>query len=181
MADPCFEGLLRDVVSIRRPEVALSPGGSPRTPVYGFLTGDVPCSLQPVSSTFRDTLIGALERITHVAYLQPTDLRPGDLLVEHLMADALSEAASEGDQTVKVVGGTEFSVGDGLEVGGGEGSELSLSTWISNGTIGLSTPLEFSHEAGSPVSSIVGYEVLGVWDEAGYGHHLRATLRMLTA
>lgn len=181
MEDPIFAALLHDIVSVRRPVVELSPAGSPQTPVYEFVVDEAPCALQPATSTAASTVIGSVERATHVAYLQLSGVCVGDLLVERIGADALSVACSAGDQTVTVSDGSAFAAGDRLEIGIGGSSELALASSVVGDEIMLFAPLRVGHEEGESVSRVVAYEVLGSCDEAGAGHHVRVGLRMLTS
>jgi len=181
VADPCFAALLDDTVTVRRPSVQVSTGGNPRTAQYDYLCGDVPCSLQPVGAQVREGLLGRLERVTHVAYLEPLELRAGDLLLQTLRATSLSEVASSGARTVAVSDAAAVARGDRLEIGEGAESELGVAALVDGATVQLMTPLVRSHEAGEGVSVVGGYEVVGARDEAGRGHHIRADLRQLTA
>ena len=181
MRDPGFAALLRDVVSVWRPEVSVSWEGDPRTPVYALVASGVPCALQPVSDSTRETLLGDIERATHVAYLQPTDLRAGDWLAEEAAGDVLAAPAAQGGRAVTVAHTGRVARGDRLCVGADSGAELVLAGDANGVTASLATALRYAHAAGESVSVVVAYEVLGVRDEAGQGHHLRVDLRKLIA
>ncbi len=179
MTDGCFVALLRDVVCVRKPRVVLSSTGSPQTPVYALEAEDVPCCLQPAGSKTRDTLIGEIEGATHVAYLEPLDVSVGDLVVERVLADVLTEPVSAGDVSLAVAVPEGFSRGDRLEIGDGVDSELGMAGTVSEDGIALCEPLTAGHDEDEGVYSVAAYEVVGVRDEAGCGHHLRADLKLL--
>lgn len=181
MRDECFAGLLDDMARILRPEVSLTGRGSPRSAVYRQVEGEVACAMQPVAGTLRETVIGRLERATHVAYMKPRDVRAGDVLAECLAQGSLAEGAGQGDGVIMVGEGMEVSRGDRLVVGEGEEAELVVAVTVSGAEIGLMAPLSRGHEGDDAVTKVRGYEVVGVRDEAGVGHHLRVSLRELTA
>ena len=181
MRDECFAGLLDDIAHVLRPEVTLSARGSPRNAVYRQVEGEVACAIQPVAGTLRETVIGRLEQATHVAYMEPRDVRAGDLLAECLAQGSLAEAAEQGGGVITVAEGMRVRRGGRLVVGEGEEAELAVAVVVSGATVGLMTALERGHEAGDAVTKVTAYEVLAVRDEAGVGHHLRASLRELTA
>lgn len=181
MRDECFAGLLDDSAHVLRPEVTLSGRGSPRHPVYQHVEGAVACAIQPVAGTLRETVVGRLEQATHVAYLGPRDVRAGDLLAECLAQGSLAEASEQGGGSITVAEGMRVQRGDRLVVGAGEEAELAVAVVVSGTTVELMTALARGHEAGDGVTKVTAYEVLGVRDEAGVGHHLRLSLRELTA
>lgn len=179
MRDACFVQLLHDVVCIWRPQVEVTRELGVRTPVYRLVAEAIPCMIQPASCRVLETVAGRVEQVTHTAYLEPVDLRPGDLLVERTSTATLAEAAHPGDEVVRVVGGSWVAVGDRLQIGAGETSELSLALSVDGGVIGIGAPLAAPHGQDEPVYRVVSYEVLGVADEAGAGHHLRVELRAM--
>jgi hypothetical protein len=170
--------LLRDVVSVRRRQVDLSTLGSPRTPRYVLVTEDVPCTLQPLSSEYGETVIGQAERATHVAYLEPADVRAGDLLVERVVHLELAEDVEAGSSVFRVADEAGLVAGLRVELGTGAESELHLVMGCVGDEATVDGPVTAGHVAGEPVYVVSAYEVCGVRDEAGRGHHLRLDLRV---
>lgn len=178
MRDGGFLTLLRDVVSVRRPQVDVSTLGNPRTPRYVMVTEDVPCTLQPVSSQYGETVIGQAERATHVAYLEPADVRAGDLLVERVVQFKLAEGVEAGSRVFRVADDAGLVAGLRVEFGAGTDCELRLVVSSAGDEATVDEPLAVGHEAGDAVYVVSTYEVCGVRDEAGRGHHLRLDLRV---
>lgn len=177
MGDGSFLTLLRDVVSVRRPQVDVSTLGSPRKPRYVLVTEDVPCTLQPVSSEYGETVIGQAEKATHVAYLEPADVRAGDLLVERVVRLELAEDVEPGSRVFRVSDEAGLVAGLRVELGAGVDSELRLVVSCDGDEAAVDGPMTTGHTAGEPVYVVSVYEVCGVRDEAGKGHHLRLDLR----
>ncbi|MCE5216933.1 hypothetical protein LLH03_07855 [bacterium] len=176
MSDPCLLALMRDVVSIRRPRVAQTGLGEVLTGVYELAATAVPCALQPRGAKAAETLVGRLEGATHACYLEPCDVQVGDLLTEAKVGDTLQVAVVAGQTQVTVAVGLLQS-GDRVEVGLGECSELNSVVAVDGQQVTLGTALRAAHSVAEPVTAVVVYEVLGVEDQAGAGHHLRLAVR----
>ena len=178
MRDGSFLTLLRDVVSIRRPQVTVTALGTPRAPRYVPVTEDVPCRLQPLAANRAGTVLGQTEHATHAGYLEPADVRAGDLLVERVVRFELAEDVEAGSKGFVVSDEAGLARGLKVELGAGEGSELHLVTDGIGGSVTVADAVSGDHPAGDPVYVVAVYEVCGVKDEAGQGHHLRLDLRV---
>lgn len=176
MSDPCLLALMRDVVSVRRPRVSQRGLGEVLTGVYELAASAVPCALQPRGPRPAETLVGGLEGATHACYLEPGDVRAGDLLTEAKVVDKLQAGVAAGATQVTVTDGLLQS-GDRMEVGLGECSELNSVVAVEGQVVTLGTALRAAHSAAEPVTAVVVYEVLGVEDQAGAGHHLKLAVR----
>lgn len=179
--DNCFADLLLERVAVWRPQVALSPLGSPQAPVYEMVSDGVACSLQPVTAASVATVAGRLERTTHVAYARPVDVRAGDLLVERTLADTLAASVDAGDEGITAQQGLGFFAGQWVEIDAGSGGELRMVEAVEGSELTLDVRLSSDHTAGAGVMGVMVYEVMGVRDEGGRGHHLRIDLRGMQA
>lgn len=173
--DPCFLGFLRDVVDIWRPRVAVDGRGLLEAGVYELRETAVPCALQPLRASVVSAVTGQVGQTSHVAYLEPTDLATGDLVVERRTHAPVTEDANAGDQTLRLE--TAEGMGGWAVVGEGAEAELVLVQAVVGGVATLSWPVERAHAAGTGVWFSDCYEVIEACDEAGAGHHLRVGLK----
>lgn len=173
--DPCFLAFLRDVVDIWRPIATVNERGLLGAAVYELRGDAVPCALQPLRTSVVDSLTGQVSQESHVAYLEPTEIAVGDLVVERRGSVRLTDAVGAGSQSLSVDG--DAVSGGWAVVGDGEGSELVLVETVVGNELQLSQPVGLSHGAGDRVWLAGCYEVVEARDEAGAGHHLRVSLR----
>jgi hypothetical protein len=173
--DPCFLAFLRDVVDVWRPRATVGENGLLGGAAYQISAQALPCALQPTRASVVDALTGQVSAESHVAYLEPTDVAAGDLMVERRTSAQLTDAATAGSQFLPV---DTTSVETGwAAVGEGENCELVLIETAASGQADLSAPLTMDHASGNVVWMLGCHEVVEVRDEAGVGHHLRVSLR----
>ena len=110
------------------------------------------------------------------AFGESAALLLGDLLTEAKVVDKLQAGVAAGATQVTVTDGLLQS-GDRMEVGLGECSELNSVVAVEGQVVTLGTALRAAHSAAEPVTAVVVYEVLGVEDQAGAGHHLKLAVR----
>jgi hypothetical protein len=173
--DPCFLAFLRDVVDIWRPRTAVSEQGLLVPAAYELGEGAIPCALQPLRSSVTEALTGRLGQESHVAYLEPTAVAVGDLLVERRSSGYLAAQVEAGDECL-YVSGSSMSAGWAV-VGEDCDCELALIQSVEDGLAQLSAGVARDHAEGAAVWQVGCYEVVEARDEAGAGHHLRVSLR----
>ncbi len=167
--DATFVALLDQTAQIARPVVELSGDGVPKTPTYEATGECVPMRVTPGSGDSEDDLLGRVADATHVIYTTPADIRVADLLVTRPVTTALSDDVQAGDTALPVEDTDGIVDGQRVEIGQ---EELEVQT-VGADAVTVTTGLEQGYEEEEPLSVIVRYEVLGVEDEAGAGHHLR--------
>jgi hypothetical protein len=173
--DPCFLAFLRDVVDIWKPTATVNGRGLLEQGAYELRESAVPCALQPLRASLVAALTGQVGRISHVAYLEPTDVVAGDLLVERRVSAVLAADAHAGDRTIRLQ--ADDGNGGWAVIGEGAEAELVLIEGVMGGEAQLSRPLAKAHAAQSFVWFSDCHEVVEVCDEAGAGHHLRLGLK----
>ncbi|MGD9495694.1 MAG: hypothetical protein AB7Y46_05225 [Armatimonadota bacterium] len=175
MGDAVFRELLSETAAIMRPRVTVDGEGVPATPRYEQVSAAVPARIMPRSTASEDDLLGRMEDITHLAFLEPADLRPSDRLVTRPVATALAEDVWAGASVLPVASSEGFRDGQSVEVG----EEERIVTAVAAGALTVAPALAEAHEAGEAVRVLRRFEVIEVVDEAGAGHHLRAVVREL--
>ena len=179
MSDKVFRGLLIHEAEILRPTVELDPDGVPKTPTFQTLVPAAACRLTPARAVSSDELLGRTGDASHVLYLEPMDVRVADRITIRPVRTSLSEDAPQGSTELKVTESTGLAAGNKIEVGCGDAAEVHMIASVSGKTIILREQLEQEHLSGEAVSMPRHYEVLGVTDEGGAGHHLRAVVKEL--
>ncbi|MFP4250394.1 MAG: hypothetical protein ACLFU7_12090 [Armatimonadota bacterium] len=169
--DATFEDLLTATATIARPRVELDADGGPTTPVYEPTGESARVRITPARSASRDGLLGRVEDVTHVIYTEPADIRLGDRLVTGRVAAALSEDVEPGATVLPVRSSGEIRDGERVEVG----AEERLVVAVTEESVTVASALAEGYEEGEAVRVVVRYEVLGVEDAGGMGHHMRLT------
>jgi predicted RecA/RadA family phage recombinase len=169
--DATLEDLLTATAMIARPRVELDADGGPRTPVYEATGESARVRITPARSASRDGLLGRVEDVTHVIYTEPADIRMGDRLVTRPRAAALSEDVEAGVTVLPVDATEEIRDGETVEIG----AEERLVVAVTEESVTVASALAGGYEEGEAVRVVVRYEVLGVEDAGGMGHHLRLT------
>ena len=108
MGDAIFRELLTQMATIARPRVELDGEGAPKTPAYEAIEDGVAARIGRARTASADDLLGRDEDVTHVAYLEPTDLRPSDRLVMRT-AEASLVADADAGETVLSVSSTRLA------------------------------------------------------------------------
>ncbi len=179
MTDAIFRELLTEMATLARPRVELDAEGGPRTPTYDEVATGVAVRIAPAATASEDDLLGRTEEVTHVAYLEPIDLRPSDRLVTHPVATTLAEDVEAGAMTLPVASVAGFLDGQSVEIGSGGGVEERVVVTVGSDELSVADGLDAGHGEGAPVRVVRRFEVIAVEDEAGMGHHLRAAVREL--
>lgn len=167
--DATFEALLTGTAQIARPSVALDGEGGPRTPVYAPTGESARVRITPARSGSSDGLLGRTEEATHVIYARPADIRVADRLVVRPVTATLSEDVEARATELPVTSVEGFRDGQRVEIGD---EELTV-TAVSANVLAVTPGVAEAYEKGEAVSVLARYEVLGVEDAAGAGHHLR--------
>jgi hypothetical protein len=169
--DAAFEELLTTTAEIARPQVTVDGEGSPMTPVYAATGGSARVRIAPARSTSEDGLLGRTEDVTHVIWAEPADIRMGDRLVTRPLETELSEEVASGDVVLPVNRTEGLREGQTVEVDAEQATVIA----VGSNALTVDPGLADGYEAGTTVRLVVTYEVLGVEDVAGMGHHLRIT------
>ncbi|MGI5820362.1 MAG: hypothetical protein ACOX9R_19920 [Armatimonadota bacterium] len=169
--DATFRGLLLATAEITRPDVTLDAEGGPRTPTYHPTGASARVRITPARAGSEDGLLGRMEEVTHVIYAMPADIRIGDRLVTRPVTTALSEDVEAGETELPVACTDGIRDGGRVRVGGDELTVMSVTA----GAVVVRPGVAIACEEGEAVSVVERYEVLGVKDAAGMGHHLRLT------
>ena len=175
-ADASFEALLTETAQIARPDVELDGDGGPKTPTWELTGESVRVRIAPARSGSDDGLLGRTEDVTHVIYATPADIRVADRLITRPVTTALSDDVAAGATELPV--STTAGIRDGQRIEIGD-EELTV-TAVGTETIGVTPGAASDYEQGEAVCVVVRYEVLGVADAAGVGHHLRLTATKAT-
>ena len=133
--------------------------------------------ITPAHCGSEDDLLGRTEEVEHVIYAMPADIRMGDRLVVRPVTTTLTEDV-DADATALPVSSTAGVV-DGQRVEVGD-EELTV-TAVSAEAVTVTPGVAEGYNEGEAVSVVVRYEVLGVEDAAGVGHHLRVMATTATA
>ncbi|MFO8079047.1 MAG: hypothetical protein R6V07_01970 [Armatimonadota bacterium] len=171
--DATFEDLLTATATIARPRVELDADGGPRTPVYEPTGESARVRITPARSGSRDGLLGRVEDVTHVIYTEPADIRVGDRLVIRRVVTELSEDVDGGATELPVRSTADIRDGDRVEIG----TEERIASAVTGESVTIASALAGSYEEGEAVRVVERYEVLGVEDAGGMGHHLRLTAK----
>lgn len=170
--------LLAHDLGLERATVASGPELGVANPEY-VPVASVRGLVQPISTMARAGLLGLYPEGSHVVYLAGVvpEIAVGDLVVRRFAQGTLAEALEVGDQVIQVSGTLSPMAGDEIEIGESAAREVRRVTGGSEAGFVLDRPVEAAHEEGSAVALRQRYEVLGVEDEAGQGHHRRVVVR----
>ena len=177
MGDTVFRELLTEVATIARPRVELDGEGAPKTPSYEAIEHGVAVRVGGARTASDDDLLGRDEDVTHVAYLEPTDLRPSDRLEIRTAESSLAAGADAGETVLSVSSTDGFVEGACVVIGVNATAEEQIVASAGGQVLVIAEGLARGHEAGESVGIVERFEVIAVEDEAGEGHHLRAVVR----
>lgn len=178
MNDPIFEELLEHIVNLGRPQVEVESDLQVAVPTYELLQAGVAARLRPIAAGIDRGLLGRFPHATAVAYLLPTDLEANDRLAQMVAATVLTEPALSGADTLTVASTAGFTTGEFAHLLSATGwEEVAIVAVADEETLELVEPLIAGFAEGDVVQAVVSYEVLGVIEAAGAGHHLKAVLR----
>ena len=176
--DSTFRQLLRHEVTLQRPVSGTTAGGNVTGVTYEDVYADAqPARIVPVRTLLSGGILGAFPEATHVLYCEPLDLKAGYRVERELAATALAQAAQAGDEEIAVADDTGLQQGHVIELSAGEVTEAAEVRGVGDDLLALAGPLAHGFSVGTPVRAALRYDVLGVEDEAGAGHHLRVVLR----
>ncbi|MEN6304620.1 MAG: hypothetical protein ABFD96_17955 [Armatimonadia bacterium] len=172
MVDVNLAGLLRHEVWIERPEVRMVAGDV--AVARGVRQeGLVRVLVRPLDARETAGLLGRLEEARYAVYMTAAeDVAEGDVLAQRVWVTRLAEAAAEGTRELRVEEALARP-GEEIEVGG----ESGVLAGVVDEVVSLAEGLEERHEAGCEVVGVRRFEVLGVEDEGGQGHHWRVLVR----
>ncbi len=168
-SDATFEALLTQTAQIARPSVELDGDGGPKTPTWELTGESVRVRIAPARSGSEDGLLGRTEDVTHVIYARFADIRVADRLITRPVTTALSDDVEAGATELPVSATAGIRDGQRIEIGD---EELTVVE-VGSVAIGVTPGVASDYEQGAAVCVVVRYEVLGVADAAGAGHHLR--------
>lgn len=178
MTDRIFAELLAHTVNLSRPQVELEPDLQVATPTYELLAAGVAARVRPTAADVDRGLLGRFPRAVALAYLAPTDVEPNDRLGQVVSSTVLTQAALSGSDTLSVAATTDFAAGMLAHLlGAGGWEEVAITAVSDEETLELVEPLTGDFAEGDAVHAVIGYEVLGVVEEAGADHHLKVVLR----
>ena len=160
-----------------RPVTGVAVGLDLETPVHERVAGPLAALVQPWTAGAADGLMGRLPESTHVAYLAVAAAQVGDVLVRAVARTALAEDAEVGEDGIEVEETSGIEAGSRIEIGEGSTCERRVALRVEDTSVRLATKLWQEHEAQEQVATTLRYEVLGVEDEAGQGHHQRVAVR----
>lgn len=173
--DATFSRLLTATAEITRPDVELDADGGPKTPAYHATGESARVRITPARAGSEDGLLGRTEEVTHVIYAPPADIRMGDRLVTRPVTTVLTADVEAGETELPVARTAGIRDGQSVQIGAEEPTVMSVTAEAIVVTPGVAS----AHEEGEAVSVVERYEVLGVEDAAGMGHHLRLTATKL--
>lgn len=169
--DATFEALMTDTAEIARPTVSLDGEGGPKTPVYEPTGESAPVRVTPARSGSEDALLGRTEDVDYVIYATPADIRVSDRLITRPIRTVLSDDVDAGATELPVTSTSGILDGQRVEIG----EEEMTVTGVGAEALTVTPAIAQGYDEGEAVSVVVRYEVLGVEDAAGAGHHLRVT------
>ena len=178
MSDLIFEGLLEDTVNLSRPQIEVENDLQVAVPTYELVQVGLPGRVRPILVDIDRGLLGRFPRATAVGYLLMTDLQPNDRLAQVVASTVLTEEALNGVDTLTVAATDGFAAGYFAQLRDvAHWEEVVIAAVADEETLELAEPLAVDFAENDVVEAVVSYEVLGVLDESGVGHHLKAVLR----
>jgi len=136
----------------------------------------VPVRLRPLTEASEMTIAGKLPSDATVGYCQVQDVRAGDVVCVIVAQTALVEEAEAGSSSLVVESTEGMGAGTTVALTGSGGGELVTVAGVSGGNVALRAPLEGSYGIGEKAAAVRCYEVGGVIDEGGAGHHQKLIL-----
>jgi hypothetical protein len=95
-----------------------------------------------------------------------------------LAATALAAAADASLEGIEVEDASAISAGSRLQLSAGAAFFETVATAVAGTAVTLQDPLPVAFPAGASVDVVSSYEVLGVEDDGGAGHHVRVGMRL---
>ncbi len=181
MSDATFRGLLIHTAHIFRASVIPGIDLSLPTPAWQLVTTGIAVRLRPILAEMDATLMGKFPEVEVVGYCEPQDIRPVDRLCRIMSSTTLAVGAEAGEMSVEVEDAVQIAVGDSVSLIGAEEGELAVVAGVEDNTVILNTPLRRSYSEGDELGVVECYEVLGVLDESGVGHHQKLVLKRTQA
>jgi hypothetical protein len=176
MTDYLFDEILNRRAHVTRPAVPVGADGLAGEPIYS-LVGSVALRVRPVRASLDASLLGAWPAATVVAYLEPGVVQALDRVAVVVTATALAAAASAGLTAIGLEEATGLQTGSRLQLTAAADFFETVVETIADTTVTLRDALPTAFPAGASVEAVTSYEVLGVEDAAGAGHHVRAGMR----
>jgi hypothetical protein len=177
MGDYLFDEVLNRRGNVTRPVVEVGGEGLAREARYELAKAAVPLRVRPARATLDYGLLGKWPQATAVAYLRPGQAQALDRIGVVTGATALAESAEEGATEITVESAMGIGAGARLHLREGAAFAEAVVEAVEGESVTLREALETGFGAGASVETVVSYEVLGVEDEGGEGHHVRAAVR----
>jgi len=176
--DTIFDKLLTHEVTIQRPVGGTTGHLNVTNVTYEAVYPSTKrARLMPVRETIDQSILGMFPQATHLLYCGLLDLREGYRVERELAASSLAQAAQVGDESIQVQDASSFRQGQVVELSQTGAREKCDVTGVQGNLLSLASPLANAFGVGASVRAVERYDVLGVEDEAGAAHHLRAVLR----
>ena len=181
MADQPFGSMLVHDLALKRPRVDVDSVGDPKTAEYEMVAEHVRGRVMPLSGADWVGVLGRYPEGTHRVFLEPIEARANYRVERCIRTTALAAEVAAGESVLALASATGLHVGDLVEVGAGEEASRATIIVLEGVIANIEPPLAASAAEGDPVRSLAVYDVLGVEDEAGAGHHLRLVAREVAA
>ena len=177
MSDYLFEEVLNRRGNVTRPVVEVGGEGLAREARYEAVGVAVALRVRPVRAALDHGLLGRWPQATTVLYLQPGQARALDRVGVVTGATELAEEVQEEATEISVASAGGIEVGARLHLREGTSFAEVVVESVAGATLALREALETGFGAGASVETVVSYEVAGVEDAGGEGHHGRAAAR----
>lgn len=177
MTDYLFEEILNRRGNVTRPTVAVDSEGLAREPEYALARAFVPLRLRPTRTMLDYGLLGKWPQATAVAYLRPGVVQALDRLGVIVGSTALAQPAALGATEIAVESAAGIAPGVTLHLREAGHFAEAVAAAVEGDTVALREGLPAEFSVGAAVEAVTSYEVLGVEDPAGEGHHARAAVR----
>lgn len=177
MSDYLFDELLNRRGNVTRPVVEVGGERLAREPRYAAVGLAVPLRVRPARTGLDQGLLGRWPQAAVVLYLRPGLVRALDRVGVVRAATELAEAAEEGARAIVVASTEGLESGARLHVRTSQALAEVVVESVEGRVVALREALEEAWEAGAAVEVVESYEVLGVEEAGGEGHHVRAAGR----
>ena len=178
MSDLTFAELLEDTVNLSRPNIEVESDLQVAAPTYELVQTGVAARLRLILTDIDRGLLGRFPAATAIGYLLMTDLQANDQLAQVVATTELTAAALNGADTLTVASTAGFAAGGFAQLRAADHwAEVVIAAVPDEQTLELAEPLAAGFAENDIVEAVVSYQVLGVIDESGIGHHLKAILR----
>ncbi len=177
MTDYLFDEMLNRRANVTRPTVAVDGEGLAREPEYALAQAFVPLRLRPVRTMLDYGLLGKWPQATAVAYLRPGVAQALDRLGVIVGSTELAQPAASHATEMVVESAAGIAPGATLHLREAGHFAEAVVAAVEGATVALREGLPAGFSAGAAVEVVTTYEVLGVEDPGGEGHHTRAAVR----